>query len=132
MKAQWMMVLACVVSAAAFAHEGDHDAPGSVQAPRGGLIRSTEDSHYEVLVKGKEIEIFAYDLALKPLALDQVTLAGTVTLPRKKPQPITITKDKDRFRAQFDAKGAHRYELRLAIQQGSTSHSARYTIEPKK
>ncbi|MDX9730990.1 MAG: hypothetical protein RBT63_04405, partial [Bdellovibrionales bacterium] len=48
--ALFLAMLSPLAPSTALSHEGhDHDAPGLVQAPRGGDIRSLEELHVEVL-----------------------------------------------------------------------------------
>ena len=118
------------------AHEGeDHDAPSMVQAPKGGTIKSLEQTHVEVLVKGKDIKIYLYDKELKPQSVNGYVVSAKVQMPRsKKSEAIVLTARDQSFEASFDAKGMHRYTLHLAVKDPKTGHDdkLKYNIEPKK
>lgn len=116
----------------AFAHEGHDHGPGQVQAPKGGIIRSLETVHLELLTKGNQISIYAYDKDLKEAAVKSFPVSATVTLPKKKPQKIDLVEKGNHWESEFDAKGAHRYTLTLAIKQGGHHDQVKFTVEPKK
>lgn len=49
------------------AHEDhDHNAVSALKAPKGGLMKSREESHIEVVAKGQNLKIYFYDKDLKP------------------------------------------------------------------
>lgn len=116
----------------ATAHEGhDHDGPSMVQAPKGGIIKSNETHHIEVISKGKDLKIYLYTKDLKPADLSKEPISAEVELPRtKKTEAITLTPKGDHYVANYDAKGAHRYTL--AITFGSHKDKFNFTVEPKK
>lgn len=126
-----VLLFALATSSPAFAHEGDHG-PSAVQAPKGGIMRSLETVHLELLSKGKTVEIYAYALDLKAADVSKYPVTATVTLPKKKAEAITLTPKGDHWAAEFDAKGAHRYTLILNISQGGHQDAVKFTVEPKK
>ncbi|MBX2995146.1 MAG: hypothetical protein KF681_09995 [Bdellovibrionaceae bacterium] len=119
-----------------FAHEGhDHDAPAMVQAPRGGMIKSVEDAHIEVILKKNDLKIYVYDKDLKIKDPKTVNLKAQTQLPRAKAaQNLPLIAKEDRFEASFDAKGAHRYSLVLTYKHEGEDHADKLTfnLEPKK
>lgn len=118
------------ISQSVFAHEGhDH---AQVQAPKGGIIRSLETIHLELITKGNLISIYAYDMKLKAEEVKKFPVSLTVTLPKKSPQPLELKDKGDHWEAEFDAKNAHRYTLVLAIKQGGHDDKVKFTVEPKK
>lgn len=119
-----------------FAHEGhDHDAPSMVQAPRGGMIKSVEDAHLEVILKKNDLKIYIYDKDLKVKDPKTVDLKAQTKLPRaKSAEALALTAQEDHFAASFDAKGAHRYSLVLTYKHPGDAHADKLTfnLEPKK
>ncbi len=115
----------------ALAHEG-HALPGSVQPPKGGMVRSSEHEIYEVLARGKTISIYVYDHDLKPKPAKSFPIVATTTLPRKKASPLALTAREDHWEGTFDAQGAHRYTLELEVKSAGHTDRLKYTIEPKK
>jgi hypothetical protein len=116
----------------AVAHEGHDHGPAQVQAPKGGIIRSLETVHLELLNRGKTISVYIYDLNLKPEDVKKFPVSATVALPKKKAQPLPLVEKGDHWEAEFDAKGAHRYNFELSIKQGGHNDKLNFTVEPKK
>lgn len=127
-----MLCVVLVVGFSAHAHEGHDHGPSTVQAPKGGIIRSLETVHLELLHKGKTITVYAYDVNLKPADVSKFPIKATVTLPKRKPEPLKLTANGDHWLGEFDAKGAHRYTLELSIQQGGHEDQVKYNVEPRK
>jgi hypothetical protein len=127
-----IIVLALFLAIIAQAHEGHDHGPGTVQAPKGGVIRSLETVNLELLTQGKSIKIYAYDTNLKPADVKKFPLAATVALPKKKPEALALVAKGDHWEAEYDAKGAHRYTLELSIKQGGHADKVKYNVEPKK
>ena len=119
-----------------FAHEGhDHDAPGLVQAPKGGIIKSTEDVHIEVVAKGKDVKVYFYSQDLKPLDLTTYKVGLKAEIPRTKKSEVLAQKvTANLVEAQFDAKGAHRYVLTVSVAGEKHGHEDKlnFNIEPRK
>ncbi|MBC7420631.1 MAG: hypothetical protein H7328_07880 [Bdellovibrio sp.] len=117
-------------------HEShDHDQPLTVQAPKGGAIKSLEETYVEVLVKGKDIKIYLYDKELKPRMVKDFTIKAKIEMPRtKKTEVIKLSANEQYFQASFDGKGIHRYILHLSVKDPKTGHDdqLKFTIEPKK
>lgn len=133
-----MMILAgmMLVTQISMAHEGhDHDAPGMVQAPKGGMIKTIDTSHVEVVNKGKTVQIHLYNKDLKPADLAKYKVVAEVELPRtKKREPISLNKAGQNYEYSYDAKGAHRYTLHLTITEPEISEASKltFTVEPRK
>lgn len=119
----------------AFAHEGDHPAPGSVQAPKGGLILSIEKSHIEVVARGKDLKVYTYDQALKPTQASAYNIRAKAEFPRGKGEfEVMLKPQGSHLEASFDAKGVHRYTLVLKVREPNGNHddTLKFTIEPRK
>lgn len=123
------VLLGCSVS---HAHEGhDHDAPSMVQAPKGGMIKSNETMHIEVVPKGNSLKVYIYSKDLKPMDVSKVMVTAQAEIPRtKKTENVNLIAKGDHFEANFGAKGLHRYTLALSV--GEHKDRLTYTIEPKK
>lgn len=127
------LVFSSLVSfSVSFAHEGEHNAPGSVPAQKGGVIRSTEDLHLELVSSGKEVRIYPIGLDLKPMDPKAVEITATVALPRKKAEPVVLTAQADHWLFSFDAKGAHRFTVTLNLKHDGENHKVSWTVEPRK
>jgi len=115
---------------AMFAHEGH--GPSTVQAPKGGVMRSLETVHLELLSKGNTIQIYAYEKDLKPSDVTKYPVSASVALPKKKSEVLALKSKGDHWEAEFDPKGAHRYSLELDIKQDGHQDKVKFTVEPKK
>lgn len=131
-----VLLLALFVSISAYAHEGhDHDAPTSIKAPKGGVIKSLEETRVEVVSKGKDLKVFLYDKDMKPKATKGFSVKATAELPRsKKTEEVKFEAKDSSFEGSYDAKGTHRYTLKLAVTDPGTGHNdtLSFTIEPRK
>lgn len=120
----------------AIGHGGaDHDAPITMNAPKGGVVKALELTNVEVVSKGKDIFIFLYDKEMKPKSVSGFVVSAKAELPRsKKQEEIKLNVKETSFDASYDAKGLHRYTLLVAIKDPATGHDDRlkFTIEPKK
>lgn len=122
--------------AIAFGHEGhDHDTPRMIQAPKGGVIKSLEETHVEVVSKGKDVRIYFYDKELKPRPAAEFKVSAVAELPRtKKTEVVKLTAKENFFEGSYDAKGIHRYTLIVTIVDPKTGHPDQlsFTIEPRR
>lgn len=132
MKKMFLAVLLSAVSVFADEGHGHDHGPSAVQAPKGGVIRSLETVHLELLNESKTVKIYAYDTQLKPADVKQFPASATITLPKKKPQSIKLTEVQDHWEAVVDVKNAHRYTLELSIKQGGHDDKVKWVVEPKK
>lgn len=127
-----IFVLSALISLSASAHEGHDHGPGSVKPQKGGVVRSLEAVHLELLTDGKNIKIYVFDTGMKPSEAKQYPASLTATLPKKKPEALTLTPKGDHWEAAFDPKNAHRFDLELAIKQGGHDDKVKWTVEPKR
>ena len=123
-------------SAALLAHEGhDHDAPTTIKAPKGGVVKSLDASRVELVTKGKNIKIYLYDREMKPAAPEEFSVVAQAELPRsKKVEEIKLEPKDAFFEGTYDAKGAHRYKLKLEVTHSKTKQTDKLTfnVEPRK
>jgi hypothetical protein len=135
-----ILLASLLISFNSYAHEGhDHDAPGTVEAPKGGMIKSTEEFHIEVVAKGKDIKIYLYTKDLKPADAKGFKITLKTELPRsKKTEDLSFKATGNLLEATFDAKGAHRYNLIVGLTEVGEGHDhghadkIAFTIEPRK
>lgn len=130
------LIVLLVTATVATAHEGhDHDAPVSVQAPKGGIIRKLEKHYIEVVSKAQDIKIYLYTEDLKPAEIKGFKVFAKAQLPRKKNQEsVSLKSENGLLQGSFDAKGAHRYTLLLSVAEPGDTHqnTLKFNIEPKK
>lgn len=113
----------------ATAHEGhDHGAP-TFQPPKGGVLKSALQGHFELVKSDDLISIYAYSKDGKALPTKGLTLGTTLELPRKKPAPLLLTDKGTHWEAKVDAQGTHRFTLKIAIDNGKEKDHVSFTIE---
>jgi hypothetical protein len=125
---------------AGLAHEGHDHGPGNVPLQKGGIMRSLETVHLELVYKDKSVEIYPFETQvdpktpgkLKPAEVSRFPVSATVELPKAKAQKVELTPSGDHWTASLDPKGAHRFTLILAIKQGGHDDKVKWTVEPKK
>jgi hypothetical protein len=135
-----ILLAGLLISFNSYAHEGhDHDAPGMVEAPKGGMIKSNEEFHIEVVAKGKDIKVYLYTKDLKPADAKGFKITLKTELPRsKKMEDLSFKATGNMLEATFDAKGAHRYNLIVGLTEVGQGHEhghadkISFTIEPRK
>ncbi len=118
------------------AHEGhDHDAPTTLKAPKGGVIKALDESRIEVVYKSQDLKIYLYDKEMNPSKASDFKIIAFVELPRsKKQESLSLETKNTYFEGIYDAKGAHRYTLKLAVTDSKTNRTDNltFTIEPRK
>ena len=130
------IIISAAVGTIAIAHNGhDHDAPTTLRAPKGGVIKALDEASVEVVSKGKNIKVFVYDQESKPAAASRFKIVASAELPRnKKKEEVIFTAKDNFFEGTYDAKGSHRYTLKLAVTDTKTTRTdtLSYIIEPRK
>lgn len=115
-----------------FAHEGHDHTPGAVAAPHGGIMHDLEHMYLEFLVDAGGVKLYPYNHELEPLAISEVGIEGSATLPKKtKPEKVTFKPAGSGFSASFDAKGAHRYMLEVTVTYRGKKDKAKFNVEPQ-
>lgn len=135
-----IILLTLVVSALSVnnlsAHQGhDHDAPTTLKAPKGGVIKALDESRVEVVSKKNDIRIYVYDKDLKPAKASRFKIIAKAELPRtKKSEKINLVEKDFSFEGSYDAKRVHRYTLLLVVTDSKTDLTVdlTFTIEPRK
>jgi hypothetical protein len=124
-------ILGVLIGFSAFAHEGhDHGAP-SFQAPRGGILKSALDYHFELVRDKNTVQIYAYDQAGKELPTNKFKTTAELELPRQKKTGLPLVDKKTNWEATVDAKGAHRFTLKLNLEAGNEKDYVSFTVENK-
>ncbi len=131
MKIAWTFVLITLLGLNGYAHEGDHG-PSTFQPQKGGVVRSLETVHLELLMENSDIKIFAFEIDGKPSAVSKYPASLKIERPRAKPETVKLTSMDSHWMASFDPKGAHRITIFFEIEQGGHKDTVKWTIEPKK
>ncbi len=119
-----------LIGSAAFAHEG-HSVPGNKPAPHGGMMKSTGELFIELVTENSTLKIYPMDHDSKPLPLKGLKISGQAKLPRQaKTESVKFEEKADHWLANFDAKGAHRFELNLQIDHQGRQEKVKFNVEP--
>ncbi|MCB0420605.1 MAG: hypothetical protein KDD61_06400 [Bdellovibrionales bacterium] len=127
------LMLAMLVSFPSLAH-GVHDS-GAIKPQKGGVLKSLESVHLELVQMGQEIRIYVYNTETPPKAekVSQFPVSAKVVLPRKKgTQDLVLKANGDHWTTSYDAKGIHRFDFVLTIEQNGHKDKVVFTVEPKK
>lgn len=125
------ILFACVfmILGLAQAHDGhDHGAP-TFQPPKGGVLQTAQQGHFELVSQGDKIQVYLYDLKGAAKATQGLTLITELELPKKKIEKIQLTDKGTHWEAQIDGKGAHRMTLKITIDDGKEKDYVKFTIE---
>ncbi|MBL7687450.1 MAG: hypothetical protein JNJ49_05405 [Bdellovibrionaceae bacterium] len=135
MKMSILMVVLVMVSTLAQAHVGEHDAPVVVSAPQGGMLKNFGELMVEAVVQDKTARLYVYDLKLKPRDLAGIKVSASVVKPKSKVElRLPLQNKGGHLVCDFstEAKGLHRFTLRVAIDDPKTKHVGHvdFTVEP--
>lgn len=114
-----------------YAHEGHDKMPGAVQAPHGGTVKGTSQLYIELVNEPSGIKLYPLTHEMTPVALKDVTIAGTAEAPKKKKETVKFTNTDDHFEAKVDAKGAYRYTLELMTTYKGKKEKITFQVEPQ-
>lgn len=114
------------------AHSGHEHRPDVAQAPQGGQMKDLKNMHMELLVQGTVIKIYAYNKDMSPLDPGKISAKATVTLPKKKPEPLALAVEADHWKGVFDPKNTHRYTVEISVLEDGSDDKARWVVEPRK
>lgn len=123
------LVMLTSVSALAGA-DHDHGAP-TFQAPKGGVLKSTDTTHFELVKNQNVVSIYAYNKEGKNLPTKGFKLNADLELPRKKSSSIVLTDKTTHWETTVDTQGAHRFTLKINIDDGKEKDDVKFTVESK-
>lgn len=134
----FLSTLVLLSSAASFAGEGHDHGPGQVQPTKGGVLMKAHNFFLEAVGTTSEIKFHplkkesAKSNTLKPIALNEVKITATYTIPRgKSNQAVALSPKKDHFSGMISASGAHRYQVDVNVEVGNEKEKFVYQIEPQ-
>lgn len=111
------------------AHEGHDHGAATFQPPKGGVIQTSMQGHFELVNQGNKIQLYVYDNKGTAKETKGLTLTTELELPRKKAEKISLTDKGTHWEADIDSKGAHRFTLKITIDDGKDKDYVKFTIE---
>ena len=119
------------LTSVAMAHEGHDHGAATFQPPKGGVLQNTSQYHFELVKKGKQIMIYAYDRSGNSVATEKFKVSTEAELPRKKKISSTINDLKTHWEVTVDMQSAHRMTLKMNIDDGKEKDYVQFTVENK-
>lgn len=126
------LVIAGLMPMCAWSHEGHNKTPGSLTAPHGGQIKGTEHLYIEMVADAEGVKLYPLDHDLKPVAVGEVKVEGTLQLPRnKKSETLQWTPAENYYEAKVKTKGTHRYNIELKVSYKNKMDQLKFIVEPQ-
>ena len=132
---KWMMQLLVsgllLTFSNAQAHEGHDHGAASFQPPKGGVLQTSFENHFELVKKGQVLFIYVYDQKGKTVETKGFKVSAELELPRKKKMPATLNDLGTHWESKIDMQGAHRMTFKLNVDNGKEKDYVQFTIENK-
>ena len=114
---------------AVVAHEGHDDAPGTLKANHGGVVKAGKDINLEYVVKGDHVELYPVSHEGKDLAPADIKLTAKAKLPKGKAEPIKLDVKGGMYLAKADFKGAYRIEFNVVADNKGKQSTFKFQVE---
>jgi hypothetical protein len=108
----------------------DHGAP-TFQPPKGGVLQSTHDNHFELLRKDNIVYLYAYNQDGKAVLTKDFKLTTELEIPRKKAVSFNWSDKGTHWESPINSQGSHRMTLKIKILKGKEKDSVKFTLENK-
>lgn len=120
------------MTSSTLAHEGHDKVPGAVLTPNGGQLADLKHMHLELVATSQKIQIYASDHDSKPISPKEVKLSAEMIFPRGRGSaPVALVAKDKHFEAAVDAKGHHRYTLKVTAEYKNQKDVGQFTVEPE-
>lgn len=131
MKQLSMILFTCLlmIFTKAPAHDGHDHGAATFQPPKGGILQTAQQGHFELVSQGNKIQIYVYDAKGTAKQTKGLTLTTELELPRKKAEKISLADKGTHWETDVDSKGAHRFTLKITIDDGKEKDYVKFTIE---
>lgn len=113
MKTLFMALVISMAASVSFAHEGHDDAPGSIKALHGGVVKPGKEMNLEVVSAGGQLKLFPISHVGTDISLSDVKLTATAQPPKGKAEPITLEEKDNSYYSKLDFKGSYRLSLEI-------------------
>jgi hypothetical protein len=123
--------LSIVGSDAAQAHEGHGHSGQGAEPVHGGVLKEGKTFDLELLTEGKSFKLFPLKEDGKAYKMDGLKFKAMAHPPKKPAVEIPLRVELDHAAGTFEAKGSHRYELRVEVKTAGKTETFKFQIEPK-
>ena len=116
-----------------FAH-GVHDS-GEVKPQKGGILKSLETVHVELVQLDNELRVYIFDKNKEPKTIPtgKHPVYANLKLPRvKKTEKVELINKQDYWSYTYTKKGLRPYKFIFSIEQGGHKDNLAFTIKPKR
>lgn len=125
----FILFLASSLATGAFAHEGHDQAPGTIKALHGGVVKTGKEFNLEMVASGTSVELFPQAHADETVDFKSIQVTATAKAPRGKPQKVPLSKGEKSFKATVDFQGAHRLDLDVQSEYEGKKDSFKFMLE---
>lgn len=98
-----------------YSHGGKEHGPLSAIAPNGGMLKEVKKGHLELVTKKDSIELYYYDLDIKPSEVKDLEIKAEYSFPRKPYQKLKLKPHRNHWSAPFNKNASHRYNLKIQL-----------------
>ncbi len=128
MKAFLFSVLT-VASFSVFAHEGHSDAPGSLKAFHGGVVKTGHQLNLEVVSSGGELKIYPLAHEGGDIPLAEVKISAMAQPPKGKPFAVSFEPKDGAYYSKVDFKGAYRLNVEMKAEYRGNTDKIKVQVE---
>ena len=118
-----------LLGAPLFAHEGHDEAPGSVKAFHGGVVKIGHELNLEVVSSGGELKIYPLAHEGGDIPLSEVKLSAQAQPPKGKGFPLSLEQKDGAFYSKVDFKGAYRLNVELKAEYKGKADKIKVQVE---
>lgn len=111
------------------AHEGHNDAPGSVKALRGGVVKIGKELNLEFVTAGGELKLYPVGHDGNDILLSEVKLTATAQPPKGKANPIALEQKDKAFYSKLDFNGAYRLSVDVKVEYKGKKDAFKIQVE---
>lgn len=130
-KLKLFLLIALFKSSIVNAHENhDHGAP-TIQAPKGGILKATHNALFELVQSNQLTKIYVYDPKGQSLTTTKFKIQAALEIPRKKTTKLDLKDLTTHWETVVNASGAHRFTIKLNIDDGKGKDDVQFTVENK-
>lgn len=124
-----ILMIVMVATLSVVAHEGHNDAPGSLKANHGGVVKSGKEINLEYIVSGDEVKLFPVSHEGKELTNAEVKLTITTKLPRGKSEPVKAEFKESAFIVKVEFKNSYRIEMNVVADVNGKKSIFKFQVE---
>ena len=128
-----ILILATFTLQWSFAH-GVHDS-GEVKPQKGGILKSLETIHVELVQLDNELRVYVFDKSKDPkiIPTGKHPVSAIIKLPKnKKKEKIKLIDKKKYWSYTYTKQGLRPYKFVFSIEQGGHKDNLAFTVKPKR